>query len=105
MSTTGHTADMPRNENTPFGFTIDATALEQAEPGSIEAAFADAELGLSIADLHQARRHEADGNTDLAPGPDRIRIQSAYLHTPILEAFDAILHTPTSTVADDLKNM
>ncbi|MGO4750823.1 hypothetical protein AB4212_19755, partial [Streptomyces sp. 2MCAF27] len=27
------------------------------------------------------------------------RIQSAYLHTPILEAFDAILNTPTSTVA------
>ncbi|MFG2766280.1 erythromycin esterase family protein [Streptomyces rubiginosohelvolus] len=104
-STTGRTADMPRDENTPFGFTIDATALEPAEPGSIEAAFADAELGLSIADLHQARPQEAHGDADLSPGPDRIRIQSAYLHTPILEAFDAILHTPTSTVADNLENM
>ncbi|ARF53070.1 erythromycin esterase family protein [Streptomyces gilvosporeus] len=100
-STTGHTADMPRDENTRFGFTIDATALEPPEPGSIEAAFADAELGLSIADLHRARRKTPD-NADPAPGPDRIRIQSAYLHTPVLEAFDAVLHTPTSTVADNL---
>ncbi|MFG2226595.1 erythromycin esterase family protein [Streptomyces sp. NPDC048644] len=103
-STTGHTADMPRDENTCFGFTIDATALEPAEPGSIEAAFADAELGLSIADFHQARP-QAQENAGLAQGPDRIRIQSAYLHTPVIEAFDAILNTPTSTVADDLENL
>ncbi|MEU5103255.1 erythromycin esterase family protein [Streptomyces sp. NPDC021354] len=103
-STTGHTADMRRDENARFGFTIDATALEPPERGSIEAAFADAGLGLSIADLQQAR-HEAPGSSDLAPGPDRIRIQSAYLHTPILKSFDAILNTPTSTVADNLDNM
>ncbi|GHE15187.1 erythromycin esterase family protein [Streptomyces alanosinicus] len=100
-STTGHTADMPRDENTRFGFAIEATALEPPEPGSIEAAFADAELGLSIADLRQARP-EARDDSGLAPSPDRIRIQSAYLHTPVLDAFDAILHTPTSTVADNL---
>ncbi|AJT69870.1 hypothetical protein T261_8276 [Streptomyces lydicus] len=103
-STTGHTADMPRDENTRFGFTIDATALEAPEPGSIEAAFADAELGLSIADLRQAHPDARD-DAGQAPGPDRIRIQSAYLHTPVLEAFDAVLHTPTSTVADDLKDL
>ncbi|MEV4085991.1 hypothetical protein ACGFJC_51440 [Nonomuraea fuscirosea] len=47
-------------------------------------------LGLSIADLRQAR-----GMT----GPDRIRIQSVYVHTLVLEAFDGILNIPTSTVA------
>ncbi|MFF4603644.1 erythromycin esterase family protein [Streptomyces sp. NPDC001339] len=103
-STTGHTADMPRDENARFGFTIEATALEPPEPGSIEAAFADAGLRLSIADLQQARR-ETGGSAGLAPGPDRIRIQSAYLHTPVLEAFDAILHTPTSTVSAHLGNV
>lgn len=102
-STTGHTADMRRDENARFGFTIDTTALEPPEPGSVEAAFADADLGLSIADLHRARR-EAPGSAGLAPGPDRIRIQSAYLHTPVLDAFDAILNTSASTVADDLEN-
>ncbi|MFF0622440.1 erythromycin esterase family protein [Streptomyces sp. NPDC004296] len=103
-STTGHTADMPRDESARFGFTIAATALEPAEPGSIEAAFSDAGLGLSIADLQQARP-QTQGDAGLTPGPDRIRIQSAYLHTPVLEAFDAVLHTPTSTVADNLDTM
>ncbi|MGW5674216.1 erythromycin esterase family protein [Streptomyces sp. NPDC003860] len=102
VSTTGHTADMPRDENSPFGFTIDATALGPAEPGSVEAAFADAGLGLSIADLRRARPQAARVSSDPAPGPDRIRIQSAYLHTPVIEAFDAVLHTPTSTVAEVL---
>lgn len=100
-STHGHTADMPRDENARFGFTVDATALERPEPGSVEAAFADAGLGLSIADLHQARA-EARGDAGLAPGPDRIRMQSDYLHTPVIEAFDAILSTPASTVAGGL---
>ncbi|MEU5026601.1 erythromycin esterase family protein [Streptomyces milbemycinicus] len=102
-SITGETADMRRDENARFGFAIDTTALEPPEPGSIEAAFADAELGLSIADFRQARP-EARDSAGLAQGPDRIRIQSAYLHTPILEAFDAILNTPASTVADNLEN-
>ncbi|WP_030907938.1 erythromycin esterase family protein [Streptosporangium amethystogenes] len=91
-SITGHTADMRPDENARFGFAIDNTPLQPPEPGSIEAAFADADLGISIADLRQAH-HEI-------PGPDRIRIQSAYLHTPVLDAFDGILSTPTSTVAD-----
>ncbi|MFI9841897.1 erythromycin esterase family protein [Nonomuraea sp. NPDC051941] len=97
-STAGHTADMRPDENTRFGFAIDNTALEAPEPGSVEAAFADAGLGLSIADLRRARREA------VAPGPDRIRIQSAYLHTPVLDAFDGILSTPTSTVADDVES-
>ncbi|MEV4504188.1 erythromycin esterase family protein [Streptomyces klenkii] len=101
-SITGHTADMPRDENTRFGFTIDNTPLQPPEPGSIEAAFADAELGLSIADLHKARSN-SPGNTGVAPGPDRIRIQGAYVHTPVLDAFDAILNTETSTVAENLE--
>ena len=88
----GHTADMRPDETARFGFAIDNTALQPPEPGSVEAAFADADLGLSLADLRQARTE--------ASGPDRIRIQSAYLHTPVLDAFDGILSTPTSTVAD-----
>ncbi|MFI9595949.1 erythromycin esterase family protein [Nonomuraea sp. NPDC052265] len=90
-SPAGHTADMRPDENARFGFAIDNTALQPPEPGSVEAAFAEAGLGLSIADLRRAHA---------ATGPDRIRIQSAYVHTPVLEAFDGILNTPTSTVAD-----
>ncbi|GLY71739.1 erythromycin esterase family protein [Actinoallomurus iriomotensis] len=97
-STAGHTAEMRRDENARFGFVVDDTPLEPPEPGSVEAAFADAGLGLAVADLRRARR-ELPGGT----GPDRIRIQSAYVHTPVLEAFDGILSTSTSTVADDVK--
>ncbi|MEV4573774.1 erythromycin esterase family protein [Nonomuraea jabiensis] len=95
-SITGRTADMRPDENARFGFAIDDTALEAPEPGSVEAAFADADLGLSAADLRRARREA------VAPGPDRIRIQSAYLHTPVLDAFDGVLNAPTSTVAEDV---
>ncbi|MEU9834452.1 erythromycin esterase family protein [Streptosporangium sp. NPDC048047] len=91
-SSAGHTADMRPDEDARFGFTIDDTELQPPEPGSVEAAFAEAGLGLSIADLRRAPRE--------TPGPDRYRIQSAYLHTPVLDAFDAVLTTPVSTVAD-----
>ncbi|WP_433174496.1 erythromycin esterase family protein [Actinoallomurus sp. CA-150999] len=94
-SVNGHTADMRPDEKARFGFAIDDTPLQPPEPGSVEAAFAEADLGLSVADLRQARLLEA-------PGPDRIRIQSAYVHTPVLDAFDGILSTSTSTVSDDI---
>ncbi|MEU6741512.1 erythromycin esterase family protein [Streptosporangium sandarakinum] len=99
-STAGHTADMRPDENARFGFTVEDTPLRPPEPGSIEAAFADAGLGLSLADLRQAPR-ETPGGDGHSPGPDRYRIQSAYLHTPVLEAFDAVLNVPVSTVAGD----
>ncbi|MFD2765450.1 erythromycin esterase family protein [Micromonospora eburnea] len=101
-SIAGHTADMRPDENARFGFAIDNNELPPPEPGSIEAAFADAGLGLSIADLRQARTGAA-GDIEPFPGPDRIRIQSAYVHTPVLDAFDGILNTPTSTVAADIQ--
>ncbi|MEN3536717.1 erythromycin esterase family protein [Microbispora sp. ZYX-F-249] len=100
-SIAGHTADMRPDENARFGFTVENTELEPPEQGSVEAAFADAGLGLGLADLRRARPG-IPGDAGLAPGPDRIRIQSAYLHTPVLEAFDAILNVPASTVADGL---
>jgi erythromycin esterase len=90
---------MVRDDQARFGFTIEHTALQPPEPGSIEAAFAAAGLGLSVAGLHQARTSTADP----APGPDRIRLQSTFLHTPVLDAFDGILHTPASTVADNIE--
>ncbi|MBB4932910.1 hypothetical protein F4561_003730 [Lipingzhangella halophila] len=103
-STTGHTAETRRDENTRFGIAVDNTALEPPMPGSIEAVSANAGLGLSIADLHRART-EARGSADSAPVPDRIRMRSAYLHTPVLDAFGGIHSTPVSTVAEDPENM
>ncbi|MFC8226514.1 erythromycin esterase family protein [Streptomyces sp. NPDC057287] len=95
-SVDGYTAEMHRDERAPFGFTLSHTALEPPEAGSVEAAFADAGLGLGIADLRRARTEESSG------GPDRIRLQSTYVRTPVLDAFDGVLTTPASSVVEDL---
>ncbi|MEU8885133.1 erythromycin esterase family protein [Streptomyces hydrogenans] len=89
-STAGHTAEMRRDEAAPFGFTLHDTPLDPPAPGSVEAAFAGSAPGLAVADLRRAR-------TERLAGPDRIRMQSVHLRTPVVDAFDAILHTPTST--------
>ncbi|MDI5976150.1 erythromycin esterase family protein [Amycolatopsis magusensis] len=96
-SITGQTPEMRRDEEAPFGFTIDHTTLEAPEAGSVEATFADAGLGLGIADLRRAR------TTGDVANPDRIRMQSVYVHTPVLDAFDGILSTPASSVAEDIR--
>ncbi len=56
----GHTADMHHDEKAPVGFTLGDTALEPPEPESIETAFADAGLGVGIADLREARTETSD---------------------------------------------
>ncbi|WP_406460499.1 erythromycin esterase family protein [Streptomyces sp. NBC_00111] len=94
-SVAGHTAEIRRDEKAPFGFTLADTALEPPENGSVEAAFADAGSGLGLADLRRAR-------TEVSDGPDRIRLQSTYVRTPVLDAFDGVLTTPASTVTADL---
>ncbi|GCD47914.1 erythromycin esterase family protein [Streptomyces paromomycinus] len=94
----GRTAEMHLDENTAFGFRVEDTALGTPEPGSVEAAFEEAGLGagIGLAGLRDLR------GTDGSGGPDRIRMQSGYLHTPVAEAFDGILSVPSSTVVDDL---
>ncbi|MER7722433.1 erythromycin esterase family protein [Streptomyces sp. NPDC096323] len=92
-SLTGHTAEMRRDEEAAFGFSIHDTPLEPPVPGSIEGAFADTRLGLAFADLRQARAGSLSG-------PDRIRMQSIFQRTPVIDAFDGILSTPASTIAD-----
>ncbi|MFD0337268.1 erythromycin esterase family protein [Streptomyces sp. NPDC127117] len=101
-SSGGHTAEMVRDEQARFGFTVGDTALQPPEPSSIEAAFTAAGLGLSVAGFRQARTRAAAPAS--APGPGRIRLQSTFLHTPVPDAFDGILHTPASTVADIIES-
>ncbi|MEV5598654.1 erythromycin esterase family protein [Streptomyces sp. NPDC052496] len=94
----GRTGEMHLDEQSPFGFRVEDTALGVPEPGSIEAAVVDAGLDadISLAGLRGPR------STDGSDGPDRIRMQSGYLHTPVADAFDGILTVPASTVVDDL---
>ncbi|MDA0564198.1 erythromycin esterase family protein [Streptomonospora sp. S1-112] len=97
-SVTGHTAEMRRDEGARFGFTVEDTPLGPPEPSSVEAAFAAAGLEFGVADLRRARAGE-DG-AGHPEEPDRIRMQSTYLRTPVLDAFDAVLSVPAATPAD-----
>ncbi|TDD80261.1 hypothetical protein E1293_21235 [Actinomadura darangshiensis] len=54
--------------------------------------------GYDIADLRRARLETSGG-----AGPDRIRMQNSYVHTPVLDAFDGVLNTQASTVAADIR--
>ncbi|QLE75069.1 erythromycin esterase family protein [Streptomyces rectiverticillatus] len=92
----GRTAEMRLEESARFGFTVDDTVLEAPEQGSIEAAFAEAvpARAIGLAGLRSAPR--GDGM------PDRTRIQSAYVHTPVADAFDGMLCVPSSRVADGI---
>jgi erythromycin esterase len=89
----GRTAALyPAADVGPYGFRVEDAALEPPEPGSIEAALAGA--GLALADLRPARGDDA--------GPDRIRLDTAYLTAPVADAFDAVVHVPESRLAADL---
>jgi erythromycin esterase len=96
-STADHTAEMYLNETARAGFTVADTPLGPPEPGSVEAAVVAAGLGLSLIDLRRAPR-EATGPRGL----DRIRTQSSYMHTAVLDAFDGVLVVPTATLEEDL---
>jgi hypothetical protein len=70
------------------GFTVLAFEYGFAEAIPIEAAFT--RTGFGFADLRPARA--ANLST-----PDHIRMQAIHQHTPVIDAFDGILCTPTST--------
>lgn len=101
-SSAGSTAALePDGAVEPYGFRVDTLELKEPEEGSVEAAFTDAEAGLALVTL-RALRSSNSGESSDATLPDRVRMDSAYIHTPVVEAFDAMLHMPTSTVAEDL---
>ncbi|MEV4551499.1 erythromycin esterase family protein [Nonomuraea wenchangensis] len=68
--------------------------LERSGPGS--------RIVLAAHNAHIQKAPIRPARTQV-PGPDRIRLQSTFLHTPVLDAFDGILHTPAATVARDLE--
>ena len=94
----GETARMDLDPAARFGFTVAPTTLAAPEADSVERAFADVqratneyERGPLYTDLRSAPRP--------TPGaPRRIRMQEAYLETPVLDAFDGLVCVPESSV-------
>ncbi|MCP2257620.1 erythromycin esterase [Streptoalloteichus tenebrarius] len=94
-STDDHVPEMELDESAPVGFRVVDTPLPAPEPGSVEAAAVEAGLGLGLVSLRQAPP-EAHGRLD------RIRTQTAFMHTPLPEAFDGVFVVPTVTVEEEL---
>jgi erythromycin esterase len=76
------------------GFTLGDVDLPDPRLGSIEAALIDAGLHgrATLTDLRRAPRGPDGG--ELLTG---IRTQTAIMHTPLGEAFDAVISVPTVT--------
>jgi erythromycin esterase len=76
------------------GFTLGDVALPDPQPGGLEAALIEADLRerATLTDL----RHTPTGpdGTELLT---RIRPQNAAMHTPLGDAFDAVISTSTVT--------
>ncbi|ASO23123.1 erythromycin esterase [Actinoalloteichus hoggarensis] len=98
--TADHAPEMYPDETADLGFTVADTRLVPPAEGSIEAALLAAGRGdePTLTDL----RPTADTATN-GPALDGIRTQSALLRTPLAEAFDAVVCTPTATVDPDIR--
>jgi erythromycin esterase len=95
--TAGHAPEMHPDATVPAGFTLGDVELPDPGPGSIEAALTDAGLHgrATLTDLRRAPRGPDGG--ELLTG---IRTQNAVMHTPLGEAFDAVISVPTVTRDD-----
>ena len=92
-STANHAPEMYLDETAPVGFRVRDTPLGPPEAGSVEAAALAAGLEIALIDLRAAGQELSERQA-----PDRIRSQSAYVHTPLLQAFDGVLVVPTATI-------
>lgn len=92
-SESGNTAALYPDENSKFGFRIESTTLEKPIPESIEACLANADLQFGFISF----RNIPEG----LEVPKKIRFDSEYLETSVIEAFDGVFQVPVSTVATD----
>lgn len=86
--------EMRPDTTAPVGFTLEDVDLPDPQPTSIEAALINAGLRdrATLTDLRQAPTRQ-DGSELLTD----IRTQSTAMHTPLGEAFHAVISTPTVT--------
>jgi erythromycin esterase len=93
-SKNGYTAALFPDENYKFGFRIEKTELKNPVSGSIEKLLEEAHVESGIISFKQIPR----GSND----PTLIRFDSEYIETSVLDAFDGLIHLPTSSIADGI---
>lgn len=95
-TTGGRSSEMNLDPSVPVGFRVVEVQLEEAQPGSLEAALVAAGLG-DRTTLVSLRRAAAAG-----VGFQSIRAQSGYLTGDVASAYDAVISLPRLTVQRDL---
>lgn len=95
--TADHVPEMYPDGTGELGYSIADAPLDAPEPGSVEAGLLAAGRGAELlaVDLRRARRE-----LPTEALPDRIRAQSEFIRTPVVEAFDGVLVTPEVTTDD-----
>ncbi|MER6218864.1 erythromycin esterase family protein [Streptomyces sp. NPDC001674] len=83
----------------PAGMRQSATDAPAPVPASVEALFADTPAAPSLVDTRAMRAH---ARRHRLPEPTRIRMDDGFLPVPVLDAYDAIVHVPRTTLSADL---
>jgi erythromycin esterase len=99
-TTADHVPEMHLDNHAPAGFRVADAALEPPQPGSVEAALVASGLDERVSLIGFGPHADDTSGLDRL---DRIRTQSTYMHTPILQAFDGVLAVPAVSVEVGLK--
>ena len=92
-ATAGRTSTHRADPAAPGGVAILGADLAPPRAGSVEAAFAGTDEP-RLVDLRPARLG--------VPGPDSIHLMEGYQETPVLDAYDLLVHLPTITTSEQI---
>jgi erythromycin esterase len=108
-STAGRTAEMHVDASAPFGFRVEDAVLGPPEEGSVENGLVRAGLGSTLVELRGPASGEPGGASEQSAGEseakaaepafNQMRMQSAHIHLPVREAFDAVLNVAETRVS------
>ncbi|MFG2288171.1 erythromycin esterase family protein [Streptomyces sp. NPDC048595] len=83
----------------PAGMAQSATDAPEAAPDSVEALFSGVPEAPALLDMHALRAH---ARHHVLPEPTRIRMDDGFLPVPALDAYDAVVNVPHTTLTADL---
>ncbi|MEE4418105.1 erythromycin esterase family protein [Streptomyces bugieae] len=86
----------------PAGMRQSATNAPRATPDSVEALFAGVPEAPALVDTRALRAHARQHGL---PEPARIRMDDGFLPVPALDAYDAVISVPCTTLTADLADL
>ncbi|MFE2162897.1 erythromycin esterase family protein [Streptomyces lydicus] len=83
------------------GMAQSATDAPEAAPDSVEVLFSGLPEGPALVDTHALRAHARHHRL---PEPTRIRMDDGFLPVPALDAYDAVVNVPHTTLTADISD-